>query len=102
MNGMSIPGFTADASLYRTSASYSSTPNAYTNGEQQVAPQFWKEVWGGIKRAASAVLSVGCSAACGVAGAQITAGCTIGSEGLAAVECAAIGAAVSAGCSKLC
>jgi hypothetical protein len=39
MNTMNIPGFTADASLYRTSASYQSRPKIDGSGEQQVAGQ---------------------------------------------------------------
>jgi hypothetical protein len=52
---MNIPGFTADASLYRTSASYQSTGVVYGSGERQVVFQFWSELWDGIKAVADTV-----------------------------------------------
>jgi hypothetical protein len=98
MNTIKMPGFTAEASLYSTSASYQSTTKVYRSGEQQVAPQFWSELWGGIKK----VLSVGCRAACSYAGAQILAGCILGSEGTQTQLCAGAASLITAGCNTIC
>ena len=91
---MNMPGFTADASLYRTSAGYHFTAEAYRNGQQQILPQLPDIIGRFLRRA--------CQAACGFAGSQIFTGCVAGSEGTATVACAGAALAFTTACQSAC
>jgi hypothetical protein len=47
-------------------------------------------------------LRIGCKAGCATAGTLLAGGCTVGSEGVAVIECAAAGAALAQACSAGC
>jgi hypothetical protein len=103
MSKTNLPGFTAEASLYRTNTSYQSAAKAYGSGEQQIISQLsWGDIWDGLKSLGETLLHAGCKAACATAGGAITAGCVTGSEGTALPECIAAGAAITSTCQELC
>ena len=100
MNRMNIPGFTADASLYRTSTRYQSAVNANRNGADQVHPQNW--LWEGLKKVGKTVLRVGCRTSCVAAGGAIAVGCSGGSAGALTPGCVVAGVAFEQACAELC
>jgi hypothetical protein len=70
MDKMSVPGFSADASLYANTATYRPAGAGYSGGRQQVVPQFWRELGNAIKEVGNALLGgVKCTAATAILGA---------------------------------
>lgn len=45
MNTMNMPGFNAEASLYKTTAFYNALPESYRLGRPKIIPQQFAECW---------------------------------------------------------
>lgn len=79
MGRMNVPGFSADASLYANTRTYGSARVGYSVGNQQMVPQFWKEIgdflWGAAKATGEAVWE---GVLCTAATANVAVSCTAG------------------------
>ena len=84
---MSGPGFTADATLYRSRGYGRAGVWSARGGVNAVIPAFWKEL---------------CRAGCWAAGGAMGAGCATGTAGAGATACAMAAGALASACSDSC
>jgi len=75
MNRMNVPGFSADASLYVNTRTYRLSEAAYSCGNQEVVPQFWREIGNFFSGVGDLIWS---TAKCSLATAKVGVHCTAG------------------------
>jgi hypothetical protein len=94
MNSLSMPGFTAETSLYQHTTSYrmmAGSNGMVQGGGNSVSPAFWRELWGKA-----------CRAGCWAAGGLMASGCTALTSGVGAGGCIAAAGAGASICSDSC
>jgi len=105
---MTLPGFSADASLYRKPTRYHSISKDYCRRQGQVHPEWWggdlvdwigDKVGEGIDWVGGTICGN-----CGATGLAAAAGCVAGTEGLGLIggACGIVGGAVGLGCKLAC
>ena len=102
MTRSNIPGFTADASLYVSHETYRMTATSFSDGTQQISPQFWSELWEGIKGVGTKLIKVGCKTGCAAGGTALGLACAELSAGTMTPQCILGSAAVTQACMEGC
>jgi hypothetical protein len=108
MSKTNMPGFTAEASLYRKPARYQSIAKDYYSGQRQVVPAWWGGdlvdwIGGKLEEGADWVGGKICGN-CAAVGLGAAAGCVATTEGLGLIggTCGLLGGAVALGCNVGC
>jgi hypothetical protein len=99
---MTVPGFTAQTTLYRSRANYSVGVSSAYAGGNSVTPAFWREIGEFISDVASDLAAPACRASCWAAGGVAAGECTVATFGTLAPLCLAGVGALASACSDAC
>ncbi len=105
---MTLPGFCADASLYKKPTRYHSIPKDYCRGQGQVQPEWWggdlvdwvgEKLGEGIDWVGGTICDN-----CNAIGVAAGAGCAAGTDGIGLIggACGVVGGTMAVACHKAC